>query len=544
MRRIRDFFRRLKIGIGVKIAIEKSVFLVLSLTAVCIIILLQFKQFEERRIKEEKEQATRQVKKGLKNYISIAESYVMQSSSKEEALKGLKALRFNEGRGYVWVNSTEEPYPRMIMHPISPELDGRVLDSEKYECVIGSSANLFSRFVELCKTNGSGFVKYRWEKPQEGGLSEAIPKVSYVKRIDKYGFIIGTGEYIDEIDKEAMSGSLEFQDFIKRLFFIIIISAIVLLILALVLSSLVVSRITKSLRRCVEFSSRLATGDLTVTFDDKMLSRRDEVGDLVSALDHLAKEFYSMVANIINETGNISRTTKKISENSKRVFERTSTQSGSIDEVSWKIEHIRKTIEQNSAHAAETESIGKSVADDANVSGRAVSDSVSAMKEIAEKISLIQEIARQTNLLSLNASIEAARAGEHGKGFAVVAAEVQKLAERSSSAADEIGEISSKGVQIASHAGELIKKLVPKIEKTAELISSIAEASKTQNVYVAEINEETELLRDIIKQNAEESEDLAFKLSELSYQAFQIQELIATFNIEHSDEIKDNLVFF
>ena len=80
----------------------------------------------------------------------------------------------------------------------------------------------------------------------------------------------------------------------------------------------------------------------------------------------------------------------------------------------------------------QTEKIANKSATDGKEGGKAVNETVLAMKEIATKISIIEEIARQNNLLALNAAIEVARAGEHGKGFAVVASEVRKLAERSS----------------------------------------------------------------------------------------------------------------
>ena len=90
-------------------------------------------------------------------------------------------------------------------------------------------------------------------------------------------------------------------------------------------------------------------------------------------------------------------------------------------------------------------------AQDAKEGGKAVTETVAAMKEIAGKISIIEEIARQTNLLALNAAIEAARAGEHGKGFAVVAAEVRKLAERSLFAAGELNRLSATSVEVAEY---------------------------------------------------------------------------------------------
>jgi methyl-accepting chemotaxis protein len=106
------------------------------------------------------------------------------------------------------------------------------------------------------------------------------------------------------------------------------------------------------------------------------------------------------------------------------------------------------SIAQNAENSRQMEQMALNGALDVEESGKAVSESVEAMKTIAEKISIIEEIAYQTNLLALNAAIEAARAGEHGKGFAVVAAEVRKLAERSQSAAQAISSLTSSSVRV------------------------------------------------------------------------------------------------
>src|SRR5208283_5891695 len=124
-------------------------------------------------------------------------------------------------------------------------------------------------------------------------------------------------------------------------------------------------------------------------------------------------------------------------------------------------------IKQNADNAQQTEKIALKAAQDGKEGGRAVIETVGAMKEIANKISIIEEIARQTNLLALNAAIEAARAGEHGKGFAVVATEVKHLADKSRESAQSINEVSSSSVEVAEKAGDMLARIVPDIQKTA-----------------------------------------------------------------------------
>ena len=182
-----------------------------------------------------------------------------------------------------------------------------------------------------------------------------------------------------------------------------------------------------------------------------------------------------------------------------------------------------------------TEKIALKSAADATESGKAVTETVGAMKEIAGKISIIEEIARQTNLLALNAAIEAARAGEHGKGFAVVASEVRKLAERSQTAAGEISQLSASSVEVAEKAGAMLAKLVPDIQKTAELVQEISAASKEQTSGADQINAAIQQLNQVIQQNAGAAEEMSSTAEELSSQAQQLQGTIAFFKVDERE---------
>jgi methyl-accepting chemotaxis protein len=179
----------------------------------------------------------------------------------------------------------------------------------------------------------------------------------------------------------------------------------------------------------------------------------------------------------------------------------------------------------------QTEKIALKAADDAREGGKAVNETVSAMKDIASKISIIEEIARQTNLLALNAAIEAARAGEHGKGFAVVAAEVRKLAERSQDAAGDINQLSTTSVEVAEKAGEMLTQIVPDIQKTADLVQEISAASNEMNSGAEQINRAIQQLDQIIQQNAGSAEELASTSEELSGQAEQLKDSVEFFKV-------------
>ncbi|MEW6521939.1 MAG: methyl-accepting chemotaxis protein, partial [Thermodesulfobacteriota bacterium] len=207
-------------------------------------------------------------------------------------------------------------------------------------------------------------------------------------------------------------------------------------------------------------------------------------------------------------------------------------QAAAAEEASSSMEQMSSNIRQNADNALQTEKIAVKSASDAQEGGKAVNQTVGAMKEIAGKISIIEEIARQTNLLALNAAIEAARAGEHGKGFAVVASEVRKLAERSQKAAAEISELSSASVEVAEKAGDMLSKMLPDIQKTAELVQEISAASKEQDTGAEQINKAIQQLDQVIQQNAGASEEMSSTAEELSAQAEQLQGIIAFFKVD------------
>jgi methyl-accepting chemotaxis protein len=289
------------------------------------------------------------------------------------------------------------------------------------------------------------------------------------------------------------------------------------------------------IKRLNDVVEQISSGDLSLSVK---ADSNDELGKLFNTLKAMVEKLNSVVSDVKTASGNVASSSQQLSAGSEQMSQGTAEQSSSAEEASSSIEEMNATIKQNADNASQTEKIALKSANDAMESGRAVSETVVAMKDIAKKISIVEEIARQTNLLALNAAIEAARAGEHGKGFAVVASEVRKLAERSQTAAREISQLSTTSVEVAEKAGMMLAKLVPDIQKTSELVQEITAASKEQSANADQINGSIQQLNQVIQQNAGAAEEMASTAEELASQAEQLQATISFFKTGEESEIR------
>ena len=186
---------------------------------------------------------------------------VSDEQAKTRAAARIGALRYGNEE-YFWINDLE---PRMIMHPMKPELDGKNIADIKDP----DGKYLFVEFVEVVKRQGAGFVAYQWPKP---GSAEPQPKLSYVVGFQPWNWVIGTGVYVDDLQQQIWSNA-------KRT---IAIGSVVILLLGAV-TIFIARRMSNALKGMTSAMGQLAAGHFDVVLPG--LGRKDEIGDIAAAVE-------------------------------------------------------------------------------------------------------------------------------------------------------------------------------------------------------------------------------------------------------------------
>ncbi len=287
----------------------------------------------------------------------------------------------------------------------------------------------------------------------------------------------------------------------------------------------IISPLNEAARVLIEMEKGNLTKKVSGEYHGQLKDFKDTLNNTMTRLSAVMKEVRETAVALASTSVEVNSASQSLSQSS-------SEQAASVEETTATIEQMSASIDHNSEDAKITNGIAAGAAADAVAGGKAVQETVVAMRLIANKIGIVDDIAYQTNLLALNAAIEAARAGEQGKGFAVVAAEVRKLAERSQVAAQEIGEIATNSVSLAEQAGVLIDKIVPSIQKTAGMVADIAAASNEQSAGVGQINTAMNQLSQLTQHGASSAEELAATAEEMNAQSERLQEMIGFFTIE------------
>ena len=485
------------------------------------------------------------------HYRQLETSGAMSTAEAQQAaIKQIRALRY-DGQDYFWINDLG---PVMIMHPMQPKLEGQNLSQVKDP----TGKALFNEMVAVARSNGAGAVDYMWAKP---GEADPVPKISYVQLFQPWGWIIGSGIYVDGVEAE-------FKNYLMRFSIIgLFIAAIMAVLVAILIRS-----ITRPLRNSMSAMANIASGEADLT-RDLDVSGNDELTTLGRDFNRFTGKLRSVISQLLETAQSLGQSSQTLGSVSGDAFQQSQQQlqqmelvATAINEVTYAVQEVAKNAEHAASEVGDAENQAGQGQQNIEASlqqidqlSATISQAVGVIQSLADEttkigsvLEVIGSIADQTNLLALNAAIEAARAGEQGRGFAVVADEVRLLAQRTQQSTAEIqtmierlqknsgaavnvimesNRASQLTVEQASQAGESLGQIAQALRILSGLNASIASATLQQSHVVEDINQNVTQAAGLAQQSTDAAEQTREAGKHLGELAERLNSLLRQFRV-------------
>ena len=545
------------------------------------------------------------VESSLKGETQVAFSILEQMYKKEQAgeltreqaqkqaADLVRDLRYDDGKGYFWIDTKEG---------VNVVLLGRPSEGKSRIDLVDPNGTYFIKeMLANGLKEGGGFTDLMFAKPNE---TTPLPKRNYTVCFQPWGWVIGTGVWIDQIDAQVAEEEALLHDELQSSILKAVAVIVVLLILFVAFAVYMGNSIAKPIQLVTKHIQWMGDGDFRAHQEDAaemqaLAARPDELGVMTHAMDDMQGKLLKLMQQIVETAEYLAAASQELTSTSEQAatvsksiaesvmnvagscsqqFTEVETASGNVSNLTAHMEEFSATIRESSHKIQETDEVAEQGR--ANV-GTAVNNmetidaTVTHIAEVIERlgeqsqqigviIDTISSIAEQTNLLALNAAIEAARAGEHGRGFAVVAEEVRKLAEQSQASA---GEIAAVVVGIQKDTENAVKAMKAGVEQVksgtgavkdaggsfahiAEMVSVVADNSNTMENAVTvladstmKINEAIEKINSMSRSVASEAETVSAATEEETASMLEIADASRKL-AEQAQDLQNSLAQF
>lgn len=443
-----------------------------------------------------------------------ARTDVDEATAKKQALEAVKALRY-DGSNYFWI---QDQTPSMVMHPIKPALDGKDLRTFKD----GNGKTFFIEMAQKVKAKGDGFVDYVWPLP---GEETPTDKISYVKEFKPWGWTVGSGIYLTNLEKE-------FAHLRNLILVFCLVSIVLVVLLVYVIGGSIVKPVQEVTERMKDISQ--GEGDLTRSLPE---TGQDEVTRLARYFNEYTDKMRQSLLGIRENINALTQQAELVEASSQNSNTQAATQNENMLQVAAAMEEMTTQINEVSHNADSAEKStssaqgnvqnGALVVDSTVQDIRSLTSDIESVSNVVTELAaqtdsigavldVIRGIAEQTNLLALNAAIEAARAGEQGRGFAVVADEVRTLASRTGQSTDEIQAMIEKLQSNAKNAVDAVKVSQAASSKTVDNAMQANQNLKDADRLMSEIAGTSSEIAKATEQQAEAANEANMRINELS----------------------------
>ena len=461
------------------------------------------------------------IKEQVEDAISMLEVYnkayedgkMTLDEAKKQGADMLRELRYGES-GYFWADDTEGN--NIVL------LGGETEGTNRLDSTDANGYAMIKDIIAVGQQDGGGFCDYVFPKE---GETEPSPKRSYSKLFEPFGWVIGTGNYIDYIDDVVAESSKTIDTIVSNCIKVLSVIVVISFIVVIVLMYAIIFDIKSSMKQTMAFIDKLSSGDFRERASDKQLGRKDEFGKLANNMNNLAVTLDDVIGTVKNESDalkgvvdvveehvnglnseieGVSAATEELSAG----MEETATSSDEINTIAQEIGRAAQSIAERSQKVAETavqiHTRATSAKEETQANSKKVteikdeiSESLEQALEDAKVITQIEDLAEsimnitsQTNLLALNASIEAARAGDAGSGFAVVAEEIRELAEQSKATVENIQKVTGNVTKAVEKLSDDAKRILDFVaEDVTENFRSFSEITEVYNNDAGYIDE-------------------------------------------------------